>query len=142
MAVLIIREKKRKLNVQLPHKLTINGRFLGLIKGEARVNLPQGMYQIQIGSVVPFISSTSNLSVNEDETTILEFADQEFWWDLLFWGDMILWLAKLFFELPKPWGMIYEIVSNLAFAIWLIHELRIRKKYFLIKKIEENNSQN
>jgi len=51
---------------------------------------------------------------------------------MVFSLDMVLWIASLFIELQKPYSTIYHIVSEGLFAIWLIHIVVIRKKYFRI----------
>ena len=46
---------------------------------------------------------------------------------------MVLWLVKRLNNLPEPWGLIYEMLSNGFFAVWLMRVWIIRKKYFKVE---------
>lgn len=129
MATLTIRQTKKRFG--LPHRILINGRMLGVMNTpEINIQLPPGQYQVEIQSLFPFINSLKFLTVSEETSNVLEFRDKEKWWDVVFTADMVLWLAKLFLHLQKPWSTIYEIVSDVVFAVWLFHEWRIRNTYF------------
>lgn len=131
MALLVIRQAKNVL--ALPHKILINGRLLGIMRTpEVNIQLPAGNYEVEIQSMISFIKSTRTITVDENRATLLTFCDKEKWWDIVFWGDMVLWLAKLFLHIPKPYSTIYEVVSDVVFAIWLWHEWRIRNDYFAV----------
>ena len=73
------------------------------------------------------------VTTSEAVDTFLEFGDREKLWDIIFWVDMILWLVKRLINLPEPWGLIYEILSNGFFAVWLMRVWIIRKKYFKVE---------
>ena len=73
------------------------------------------------------------VTTSEAVDTFLEFGDREKIWDIIFWVDMILWLVKRLINLPEPWGLIYEILSNGFFAVWLMRVWIIRKKYFKVE---------
>lgn len=129
MAVLTIRQAAKRFG--LPHKIFVNGSLLCVMNTpEARFQLPEGQHQVEIRSMIPIIRSMKYVSLSEEKTTLLEFKDREKIWDLIFWGDMALWLAKVFLHLQKPYSTIYEIVSDTVFAVWLLHEWRIRNVYF------------
>ena len=74
--------------------------------------------------------------LSEGEHLHLTITDKERWWNILFDIDLILWLAKMFFELPHPWNIVYEVVSNGFFALWLARIWFIRDSYFKI--VEQN----
>lgn len=129
MAELIIREKKKHFGI--PRKILVNGRPLCTMKAqEIRLQLPPAQYCITIQSIVPSFCAVKYVSVSEETDNVLEFSDREKWWDLVFTADMFLWLAKIFLDLQKPYSIIYEIVSDTLFAVWLIREWRIRGTYF------------
>lgn len=131
MATLLIRQKKSKLMPNLPHKLFINGQFVGMITTpQVKINLPAGMYQIKIGSVIKYFSSTKMVEVVEEFPRSLTFTDREKIWDALFIVDIICWFADFFFTLPAPYDLIYQIFTNGYLVLWLVYELLIRNKYF------------
>lgn len=132
MANLIIREAKSRMPMRLPHTICLNGRPLGTAVN-ANISLPAGHYTIRIQSMIKWISATTEVDVSETEPTVVEFEHKEFWWDMLFLGDMIVWIVLLFVHLENPWNIVYEVVSNGAFIIWLIHQFRIRNKYFTFR---------
>lgn len=116
----------------LPHYLLINGQMIGVMKGEVKINVPPGHYQLTIRSMYRFIESTVEVEVAPGSTTVLTFGDRERLWNWLFNLDIVLWIAKRFVNVPEPWGTVYEIVSNGFFAIWLLRVWVIRKRYFSI----------
>lgn len=120
--------------MSIPHKILINNQMIGIMKTpEVTINLPAGMYLITIQSIVPLLSASSPIMVNEDVLNVLAFHDREKIWDSLFVIDIILWCADFFFTLPHPWGLVYKIFTNGYFVLWLIYEWIIRKKYFRIE---------
>lgn len=134
MATLTIAAGRTKFSLQIPHKILINGQFIGVMKTpKVEIQLPAGNYHIAIQSMIPYFGSAMSVKVEEGVENILTFSDREKWWDILFGIDLILWLAKLFFELPHPWELIYEIATNGYFVLWIIYELIIRKRYFKLE---------
>ena len=73
------------------------------------------------------------VTTSEAVDTFLEFGDREKIWDIIFWADMVLWLVKRLINLPEPWELISEILSNGFFAVWLMRVWIIRKKYFKVE---------
>lgn len=133
MPTLTIIQKKRKFTPMLPHKILIGGQFIGLMRTPSvRIDIPQGLYEVTIQSIFPFIKTAAIVKIEEGVDNVLEFEDKEKYWDMVFSLDMVLWIASLFVELQKPYSTIYHIVSEGLFAIWLIHIVVIRKKYFRI----------
>ena len=101
------------------------------------INMPQGIYEVTVQSVFPFINTSVIVKVDEGVDTVMEFEDKEKYWDIVFSLDMILWIASLFIDLQKPYSTIYHIVSEGLFAIWLFHIIVIRKKYFNISAYQK-----
>lgn len=115
----------------LPHKLFINNQFVGIMKGaEVNIDMPEGDYLVMIQSVVPLFSSTQQIAVQDGVRNVLTFSDREKIWDALLVVDMVLWVAELFFELPSPWDVVYQVFTNGYLVAWLVYEWIIRKKYF------------
>ena len=141
MARLIIIQKKRKFTPMLPHKILIGGQMLGLMRTPSvTINMPQGIYEVTVQSVFPFIRTSATVKVDEGVDNVMEFEDKEKYWDVVFSLDMILWAASLFIELQKPYSTIYHIVSEVLFLIWLIHIIVVRKKYFRISTFQKRMS--
>ncbi|MBQ8761368.1 MAG: hypothetical protein IJZ06_08115 [Bacteroidales bacterium] len=139
MARFTIIQKKRRFMPLLPHKILIGGQLIGLMRTPCvHINIPQGMYEVTIQSVFPFIKTSAVAKINEGVDNVLEFEDKEKYWDILFSVDMLLWIASLFISLQKPYSTIYHIISEGLFAIWLIHIIVIRKRYFKITKYQKS----
>lgn len=133
MARLTIIQKKRRFTPLLPHKILIGGQLIGLMRTPyVHIEIPQGVYEITIQSLFPFIKSSAVVKIDEGVDNIMEFEDNEKYWDILFSADIILWIASFVIELQKPYSTIYHIVSDGLFTIWLIHIIVIRKRYFTI----------
>ncbi len=94
------------------------------------INMPQGLYEITIQSLFPFIKTSAIVKVEEEVDNVMEFEDKEKYWDILFSFDMLLWIVSLFINLQQPYSTIYHIVSEGIFVLWLIHIVVVRKKYF------------
>lgn len=133
MARLTIIQKKRRFSVLLPHKILIGGQLIGVMNTPVvYLNIPPGRYEVTIQSLFPFIKTSVVVRVEEGVDNVMEFEDKEKYWDILFGVDMVMWIASLFLNLEKPYSTIYHIVSEVLFAIWLIHIWVVRKRYFRI----------
>ena len=141
MARLTIIQKKRKYTPMLPHKILIGGQLLGLMRTPSvTINMPQGIYEVTVQSLFPFIRTSAVVKVDEGVNNVMEFEDKEKYWDIVFTFDMILWIASLFINLHKPYSTIYHIISEGLFAIWLIHLIVVRKRYFRISVFQKRMS--
>ena len=131
MARLTIEQKRGKFAMNVPHKLLIDGRFVGIMKDKrVSIEMPMGEYDITIQSMIPFISASQRVTMSLRGETTLEFSDREKWWDMLFVLDVVLWIVKRFLHLAAPWTWIYEVFTNGYFLLWLLYEWRIRNHYF------------
>ena len=131
MSILYIVQRRGKFSFNIPHKLLIDGQFIGIMKDKkVSIEMPMGEYLITIQSMIPFISASQRVSLSPRSETTLEFSDREKWWDVLFVVDIVLWVVKRFLHLAAPWTWIYEIFTNGYFLLWLLYEWRIRKRYF------------
>ena len=88
---------------------------------------------MKIQSMIPFIYAEKEIGVKRGANTVT-FSDREKFWDILFTIDLVLVIVKLFITLPDNLDLIYKIVTNGYFAIWLIYEWVIRKRYFRIEE--------
>lgn len=151
MAKLTITHIDRGLPLGLPYLIFIDGHPVGMMQmPQARMNLPAGTHRlkVQCGGYlpVPFTKKHLTLMVEAEETfdcsddqyTEIKFENRERWWNWLFNIDLILWLARIFLTIPEPWGLVYDIVSNLTFALWLLHFYLYRKRYFKFTVAQSN----
>ena len=123
------------MGLTLPHKIYFNGQLLGIMqRKEIQLKgIPEGKYSLKIQSMIPFIYAEKEIGVKRGANTIT-FSDREKFWDILFTIDLVLVIVKLFITLPDNLDLIYKIVTNGYFAIWLIYEWVIRKRYFRIEE--------
>ena len=123
------------MGLTLPHKIYFNGQLLGIMqRKEIQLKgIPEGKYSLKIQSMIPFIYAEKEIGVKRGANTVT-FSDREKFWDILFTIDRVLVIVKLFITLPDNLDLIYKIVTNGYFAIWLIYEWVIRKRYFRIEE--------
>lgn len=128
------------MGLTLPHKIFINGKLLGVMqRKEIQVkDIPEGKYLLRIQSMIPFISAEKEIDINRGKNQVT-FSDREKFWDILFTIDLILVIVKCFITLPDHIDMIYKIVTNGYFVVWLIYEWIIRKQYFRIENKRPGN---
>ena len=123
------------MGVTLPHKIYFNGKLLGIMQRKEILvkDIPEGRYRLKIQSMIPFLFAEREIFIKGGQNTVT-FSDREKFWDILFTIDLVLVIVKLFLKLPDNINMIYNIVTNGYFAVWLIYEWVIRKRYFRIKQ--------
>ena len=123
------------MGMTLPHKIYFNGQLLGIMqRKEIQVkDIPEGVYRLKIQSMIPFLFAETEITVKRGENTVI-FSDHEKFWDILFTIDLLLVIVKWFITLPDNINLIYSIVTNGYFAVWLAYEWIIRKRYFRIQQ--------
>lgn len=121
----------------LPHKIYFNGQLLGIMqRKEIHVkDIPEGKYLLKIQSMIPILYTEQEIRIQRGENTVT-FRDREKFWDILFTIDLVAVIVKWFITLPDNINLIYNIVTNGYFAIWLIYEWMVRKRYFRIQQTE------
>lgn len=143
MAQLIVRYGSKGMMARLPRQVWLNGRLVGIMQQpEIRIMLPAGAYDFRIafggplrlGKTGKFIdlslSSSRRVEVSEESPLTVTFSDRERLWNILFDIDLLLWIAEFFITLPEPWNLVYKILSDAFFAIWLLRIIIIRKRYY------------
>ena len=128
-----IEDRSSMMGMSFPHKILINGQQLCIMKKKAKIcGMPCGKYKLTIQSMFPFISAEAEIDIKQGENKIT-FTDKETLWDILFTIDLILMVVHWFVHLPDNIDLIYKIVTNGYFVIWLVYEFIIRKRYFRIR---------
>lgn len=143
MAQVIITHIDRGLPLGLPYLVLVDGKAVGMMQNpQARMQLSAGQHRLGIrcGGYLPipftkktlalFVEATETIDCPESQYTEVQFENRERWWNILFDVDLVLWLVRIFVTLPELWGLVYDIVSNVSFAVWLLHFYLYRKRYF------------
>ena len=130
-----IEDLSKMMGMSFPHKILFNGKQVCIMKKKAKISgIPCGKYKLTIQSMFPFISAETEIDIRQGENKIT-FTDKETLWDVLFSIDLILMVVHWFVHLPGNIDLIYKIVTNGYFILWLIYEWAIRKKYFKISML-------
>lgn len=132
--------RRQTLRWAIPYWVFVNGVPVGIMQNEEMgLQLPPGQYVLGVKIVAGLakwrlqIGGTRRITLSADGHLRLRITDRERWWNVLFNIDLALWVAKLFFELPAPWNMIYEVASNGFFVIWMIRIWAIRDRYLMLE---------
>lgn len=138
---LITVHRKQVFKIGIPYWIYINGRPICIMRGkEVNINIPAGEYELGIRILFQLfkwqfhIGGSKRITINYNERKHLHITDHERIWNILFDIDMVLWIAEFFITLPHPWALVYKIISNGFFAIWIIRIWIIRKRYLQIKE--------
>lgn len=139
MALLTLHRKQR-FKVAIPYWVFIDGQPVGMMRSsDVGIDLPEGSYNLAVKIVLGLwkwrfdIGGDTIVTLSEQLPTRVRITDRERWWNLLFDLDLIIWIACMFIELPEPWNVIYHVLSEGFFAIWILRILIIRKRYFKLK---------
>ena len=136
MALLTLHRKQR-FKVAIPYWVFIDGQPVGMMRsGDVGIDLPEGSYNLAVKIVLGLwkwrfdIGGDTVVTLSEQLPTRVRITDRERWWNLLFDLDLVIWIACMFIELPEPWNVVYHVLSEGFFAIWIIRILVIRNRYF------------
>lgn len=136
MALLTLHRRQR-FKVAIPYWVFIDGHPVGMMRNsDVGIDLPEGSYNLAVKIVLGFwkwrfdIGGDTVVTLSGQLPTRVRITDRERWWNLLFDLDLIIWIACMFIDLPEPWNMVYHVLSEGFFAIWIIRILVIRNRYF------------
>lgn len=137
MNYLHIHQKIDKLTLPLPYWLYIDGRPMGIMKRDANIQLPNGTYSLGIWLVFRLWKWQFRLGKELRIMMLNEDLNVEFWhdepiWDTIFNVDLVIWLLTCFIDIPSPWNIVYHVLSDGFFIIWLIRLWKKRKDYLTI----------
>ncbi len=139
MALLTLHRKQR-FKVAIPYWVFIDGQPVGMMRSsDVGIELPEGSYNLAVKIVLGLwkwrfdIGGDTVVTLSEQLPTRVRITDRERWWNLLFDLDLVIWIACMFIELPEPWNVVYHVLSEGFFAIWILRILIIRKRYFKLK---------
>lgn len=148
MAILTI-HRKQMLKVGLPYWVFVrpatataatditDEQPVGLMRTkEVSIQMPSGTFIVGVRLVFVVwrwrfdIGGETTVTTAEGQHTHLTITDSERWWNLLFDLDLVVWMASFFFTLPTPWDIVYHVLSDGFFALWILRIIVIRRRYF------------
>lgn len=137
MNYLHIHQKIDKLTLPLPYWVYIDGRPMGIMKRDANIQLPNGTYSLGIWLIFRLWKWKFRLGKELRIMMLNGDIDVEFWhdepiWDTIFNIDLVIWLLTCFIDIPSPWNIVYHVLSDGFFIIWLIRLWKKRKDYLTI----------
>ena len=142
MAILTLHRKPLIGKFALPLWVFVNGQPVGMMRGEtASIRIPAGTFSLAVRLVFRIwkwtleIGGEDVVTTSEDFPTSIRITDRERLWNILFDIDLAVWLASLFFTLPGPWNIIYHILSDEFFVVWIVRIILVRKRYFQLKSL-------
>ena len=129
----VILSVRGSLMARIPHYILIDGRMVGIAKGrDIVIMMPPGNHAITIRSMYKFLESTTDVDVPDNGLRRVIYSDRDRLWNWIFNIDLVVWLLKTIFaaDIPSPWGLIYEIVSDTILVAWIVRTWLIRKHFF------------
>jgi len=130
----VILSVRGSLMARIPHYILIDGRMVGIAKGrDIVIMMPPGNHAITIRSMYKFLESTTDVDVPDNGLRRVIYSDRDRLWNWIFNIDLVVWLLKTIFaaDIPSPWGLIYEIVSDTILVAWIVRTWLIRKHFFI-----------
>lgn len=144
-AILTLRHKKEPgLELPIPYFVTIDDQPVCMLRrGEVHIKVLAGHHTLKVKTGFIFgrrelmVSGARELDIRPGRVQEFEFRSHERVWNILFDIDLLLWIAEFFVTPPEPWDLVYKIVSDGFFIVWLIRLFVIRKRYFRLKMTRE-----
>lgn len=105
---------------------------------EVVIAMPAGRFIVSVKLVFKLakwtfsISGEHEIETSNEKPTTLVISDRERLWNILFNIDLVVWAVSFFFTLPSRWNVIYHILSEGFFALWILRIIIIRKRYFVL----------
>ena len=144
MAILTLHRKQRT-KLALPYWVFVNGQAVGIMRTpEVSIMLPEGTFTIAVRLMFGVakcsfgIGGERTITIS-DAPTHIGISDRERWWNILFDIDLVVWLVGCFIDFPEPWNMVYHILSEGFFAIWMLRIFILRKRYFILTPINKTS---
>lgn len=130
---LTIIDRSRMVGMTLPHRILIDDHQIGILQSkQIRIEgMPPGSHELTVQSMIPFFKATEKIEVRSGDNVVV-FHDRESAWNVFFGIDLVLWIVKRFLALSATVSLWYEIITNGYFALWIIYEIAIHKRYFRI----------
>lgn len=137
--ILHIHQKTDSFTLPLPYWVFIDGHPIGIMKRDVSIQLPGGTYTLGIWLVLRIWKWELRLGKDIRFMMLNEDVQVEFWhsepvWDTIFNIDLIIWILTMFIEIPHPWNILYHVLSDGFFILWLIRLWQKRTEYLVIEE--------
>jgi len=134
-----IHQKTDRLTLPLPYWVYIDGHPIGVMRKDASIQLGNGTYSFGIWLVLRFWKWELRLGKETRIMMMSEDMRMEFWhsepvWDTIFNIDLIVWILTMIIGIPSPWSIVYHVLSDGFFVLWLARLLRKRNEYLVIEE--------
>lgn len=113
--------------------------LVGLMRTrEVAVTMPEGRFVVSVKLLFKSakwtfsIGGEREIETSNEKSTTLVISDRERLWNILFNIDLVVWAASFFFTLPTPWNVVYHVLSDGFFALWILRIIIIHKRYFIL----------
>lgn len=143
MSILTL-HRNQAFKLSIPYWVFINEQPVVVMQQkEMSIQMPDGEYNLGIRVIfgLPkwqlYIGGSKKITLTDNQQLHLKITDKERWWNILFDIDLVFCIVKFFISFSNPWNIIYEIISNGFFILWIIRILLIRKNYFKIVNYTE-----
>lgn len=143
---MLVLHRRQFFKTGIPYWVFINGHPVGIMQSrDVSIEMLHGTYSIGIKLVLGAgrwhidIGSEETMTIGEGQALHIHISDRERWWNVLFDIDLVLWALFAFVTLPAPWNMVYHILSEGFFAIWMARTWLIRKHYFVLEQRTETS---
>ena len=141
MNFLHIHQKTDRLTLPLPYWVFIDNHPMGIMKRNGNIQLPNGTYSLGIWLVFRLWKWELRLGRDTRIMMLNDDLNVEFWhdepvWDTIFNIDLVFWLFTCFFDIQSPWNILYHVLSDGFFILWLLRLWKKRKEYLTIDVIE------
>lgn len=130
--------RKQRTKLALPYWVFVNGQAVGIMRTpEVSIMLPEGTFDIAVRLVFGFGKWTFGIGGERTITTSatpmhISISDKERWWNFFFDLDLVVWLVGCFIDFLQPWDVVYHVLSEGFFAIWLLRIFIRRRRYFIL----------
>lgn len=136
---LLTLHRKQRTKLALPYWIFVNEQAVGIMRTpEVSIMLPEGTFTIAVRLMFGFgkwtfgIGGKRSVTTSADTPTHINISDRERWWNILFDLDLVVWLVGCFIDFAEPWNMVYHILSEGFFAIWMLRIFILRRRYFIL----------
>lgn len=132
--------RNQLLKIGIPLWVYVDENPVAMMTGrEVALQMPMGEYDLSVRMVFQLgkrqlrIGGSRRVALAPGKDLQITLSDKERWWNILFDIDLVVWLLGFFFKLTTPWNVVYHVLSDGFFAVWLLRIWMIRERYYILK---------